>query len=75
MDLWNKLTEDKSSVEAKIVPLEDKFKLLGEYSMNLKEEDNIKRMGLVKAWQDFNLMLDRIQIRNTKVHNDLYLET
>jgi dynein heavy chain len=50
MDLWNKLTEDKSSVEAKIVPLEDKFKLLGEYSMNLKEEDNIKRMGLVKAW-------------------------
>lgn len=30
MELWTKLTEEKPSVEAKLGPLEDKFKLLDE---------------------------------------------
>ena len=75
MDLWNKLTEEKPAVEAKLGPLEDKFKLLDEYSIILKEEDIMKRNGLREAWQSFNVMLERIQQRNQKVHNDLYLET
>ena len=75
MDLWNKLTEDKPSIESKLGPLEDKFKLLDEYSIVLKEEDIGKRNNLREAWNNFNLMLERIQTRNQKVHNDLYLET
>jgi len=50
MDLWNKLTEEKPAVEAKLGPLEDKFKLLDEYSIILKEEDIMKRNGLREAW-------------------------
>jgi len=42
-DLLNKLIDDKESIEAKLGPLEDKFKLLDEYSINLKEEEIIKR--------------------------------
>ena len=61
MDLWNKLTEDKPTIEAKLTPLEDKFKLLDDYSIILKEEDIQRRINLRDAWQNFNLMLDRIQ--------------
>lgn len=50
MDLWNKLTEDKPSIEAKLGPLEDKFKLLDEYSIILKEEDILRRNTLREAW-------------------------
>jgi dynein heavy chain len=60
MDLWTKLTEDKPSIEAKLGPLEDKFKLLDEYSIILKEEDILRRNNLRDAWLNFNLMLDRI---------------
>ena len=43
LDLWNKLNEEKPKIEAKLGPLEDKFKLLDEYSIALKEEDLVKR--------------------------------
>jgi len=39
----NKLFDDLGAIEAKLGPLEDKFKLLDEYSINLKEEDILKR--------------------------------
>lgn len=74
-DLWTKLTDDKPSIENKLGPLEDKFKLLDEYSIILKEEDIAKRNGIREAWSNFNVMLDRIQARNLKVHNDLYMDT
>ena len=50
MDLWNKLTEDKPTIEAKLTPLEDKFKLLDDYSIILKEEDIQRRINLRDAW-------------------------
>jgi hypothetical protein len=40
--------------------LEDKFKLLDEYNIVLKEEDIARRNNLRNAWANFNVMLDRI---------------
>ncbi len=39
MDTWKKLTDEKDSYEASLQPLEDKFKLLEDYSITLRDED------------------------------------
>jgi len=74
-DLLNKLFDDLGAIEAKLGPLEDKFKLLDEYSINLKEEDILKRNQLKEAWTEFCAMLERIKKRNEKVSTELYHET
>jgi hypothetical protein len=40
--------------------LEDKFKLLDEYNIVLKEEDIVKRNNVKDAWLEFLAMLDKI---------------
>lgn len=74
-DLLNKLIDDKDNIEGKLGPLEDKFKLLDEYSINLKEEEIVKRSILKAEWGEFCLMLERIKKRNEKVSTELYHET
>lgn len=75
MDSWNKLNADKTKIEEQLSPLEDKFKLLDEYSIALKEEDVIKRNTLREEWQKFLSLLDREAETNKRVYNDLYYET
>jgi len=43
-----------------LAPLEDKFKLLDEYSIGLKEDDIVKRNNVKDAWVEFISMLERI---------------
>ena len=74
-DLLNTLTEEKHSIEAKLGPLEDKFKLLEEYSISMREDDIQKKNSLRDAWQEFVAMLERIQKRNERVSSELYYET
>ena len=77
MDFWNKLNGDKQKIEEQLGPLEDKFKLLDEYSNSiaLKEEDVVKRNTLREEWGKFLSLLEREAETNKKVHNDLYYET
>lgn len=51
--------EDKPQLEGKLQPLEDKFKLLDEYNLALKDEETNKRNMLRQEWQEFVQMLDR----------------
>jgi len=44
--LLKKLQEDKPQLEHKLVPLEEKFRLLDEYSLALKEDEQTKRSNL-----------------------------
>ena len=60
-DLLKKLMDDKPQLESKLQPLEDKFKLLDEYNLVLKDEETNKRNMLRQEWQEFVLMLDRAQ--------------
>lgn len=41
----------------------------------MREEDQQKRFNLRSAWVEFGQLLDRIEIRNKKVYDDLYKET
>ena len=52
--MWTELNNDKHNIEAKLQPLEDKFKLLDEYSIILKEEDIARKNGIRAAWANFN---------------------
>jgi len=54
------LNEDRPSIEGKLGPLEDKFKLLDDYNILLKDDEMLKRNNLRTAWANFNIMLDRI---------------
>ena len=58
-DLLKKLVEDKPQLEAKLIPLEEKFKLLDEYNLALKDDEMNKRNMLRQEWQDFCVMLDK----------------
>jgi len=73
-DLHASLDEEKPRIEAKLSPLEEKFKLLDEYSIGLKEDDVLRRNSVKEKWLEFAQMLDRIQTRNQKVSADLYNE-
>ena len=42
-DLLKKLMEDKPQLEGKLLPLEEKFKLLDEYNLALKDDEMNKR--------------------------------
>ena len=75
MDFWNKLSGEKPKIEEQLGPLEDKFKLLDEYSIALKEEDVVKRNTLREEWQKFLGLLEREAETNKRVYNDLYYET
>lgn len=59
-DLWTKLNDDRPNLEGKLSPLEDKFKLLDDYNILLKDDDTLRRNNLRTAWANFNQMLDRI---------------
>lgn len=54
-----KLIEDKTQLEAKLVPLEEKFKLLDEYNLALKDDEMNKRNMLRQEWNDFCVMLEK----------------
>lgn len=75
MDSWSKLNGDKSKIEEQLGPLEEKFKLLDEYNIALKEDDVIKRNTLREEWGKFLALLEREAETNKRVHNDLYYET
>ena len=75
MDSWTKLNADKQKIEEQLSPLEDKFKLLDEYSIALKEDDVVKRNTLREEWQKFLALLEREAETNKRVWNDLYYET
>lgn len=75
MDSWTKLNNDKQKIEEQLGPLEDKFRLLDEYSIPLKEEDVVKRNTLREEWAKFLSLLEREAETNKRVHNDLYYET
>ena len=74
-DLWKQLNDGKGDYEQKLDPLEDKFKLLEEFSVNLRDDDILKKNTLREAFQEFSDMLVRIEKRNKQVHSDLYYET
>ena len=74
-DTWQKLTEQKPAIEAQLGPLEDKFKLLDDYSIPFKEEDMIRRQTLREEWSSFNLMMERIKQRNDKVYSEMNSDT
>jgi len=74
-DLLNKLMDEKPNEEKKLGPLEDKFKLLDDYSINLKEEDILKKSQIKLEWANYCQMLERIKKRNEKVSTELYHET
>lgn len=75
MDSLAKLKKDKPEIEAKLQPLEEKFKLLEDYQINLKEDEIYRKNTLRDAWIKFGDMLERMEIRNQKVYNDLYQDT
>jgi len=72
MDSLSKLKKDKPEIEAKLQPLEEKFKLLEDYQINLKEDEIYRKNTLREAWVKFGDMLERMEVRNQKVYNDLY---
>lgn len=75
MDSLSKLKKDKPEIEAKLQPLEEKFKLLEDYQINLKEDEIYRKNTLREAWMKFGDMLERMEVRNQKVYNDLYQDT
>jgi len=75
MDSLSKLKKDKPEIEAKLQPLEEKFKLLEDYQINLKEDEIYRKNTLREAWVKFGDMLERMEVRNQKVYNDLYQDT
>lgn len=72
MESLAKLKKDKPEIGAKLQPLEEKFKLLEDYQINLKEDEIFRKNTLRDAWIKFGDMLERMEIRNQKVYNDLY---
>ncbi len=72
--MLKKLLEDKPQLEGKLQPLEDKFKLLDEYNLALKDEETNKRNMLRQEWQEFVQMLDRAQGQINKSYNELYMQ-
>lgn len=49
-------------MEGKLLPLEEKFKLLDEYSLALKDDEQTKRNNLRQEWNDFCNMLDKAAV-------------
>lgn len=49
--------------------MEEKFKLLDEYNLALKDDEMNKRNMLRQEWQDFCVMLDRAQVTIQKAYN------
>jgi dynein heavy chain len=56
-------------------PLEEKFKMLDDYSIGLSEEFVLKRRNLREKWSEFCEMLGEIEERNQKVSKDMYYDT
>ena len=52
-----------------MTPLEEKFKLLDEYNLALKDDEMNKRNMLRQEWQDFCVMLDKAQVTILKAYN------
>ena len=42
------------------------------HSIQLKEEDNVLRATLMDKWVDYNKMLERIEVRNLRVHSNFH---
>lgn len=57
-----------------MIPLEEKFKLLDEYNLALKDDEMNKRNMLRQEWNDFCVMLDKAQLTIHKSYNELYLD-
>jgi len=57
-----------------LIPLEEKFKLLDEYNLALKDDEMNKRNMLRQEWNDFCVMLDKAQLTIHKSYNELYLD-
>jgi len=75
MDILNSCKAEKPSTEKKLKPIEDKFKLLEDYSIQLNEADMQRKNALKEAWTQFCLMLDEKEGRNLRVYQELYNET
>lgn len=75
MDILNGCKNEKTQTEKKLKPIEDKFKLLEDYSIQLNEADLQRKNALKDAWTEFCAMLERIEVRNQRVYQELYNET
>ncbi len=75
METLERCKNQRTEIENQIKPIQDKFKLLEESAISLKEEDMQRKNNLRAAWTTFQEMLEKIEDRNQKVYQDLYQDT
>lgn len=72
--LWKKLMEDKPEIEARLTPIEEKFKLLDDFMMVFKDDEIKRRQTMRSAYDSFVTMLGEIKIRNESTYTSLQNE-
>jgi len=74
LELWKKLMDEKPEIEARLTPIEEKFKLLDDFMMVFREDEMRKRQNMGAAYEFFVQMLDEIKIRNDGTYISLQNE-
>jgi len=74
LELWKKLMDEKPEIEARLTPIEEKFKLLDDFMMVFREDEMRKRQNMRAAYEFFVQMLDEIKIRNDGTYISLQNE-